>query len=244
MIPLDKLIKIPYCVYRTYLKMAKQAKTNRSRTLGLFILFLIVAAIPLTVIISQQQQETRQRAAGIIATPAPGSRPPPCYIPQIIIDKIRSSTNNQNLNTQWRRLFGYGDVDLDGSVTARDAELVLKFVVNSYKLTPLQIEAADVNGTPNVLSGKSDVDSVDALKILRYTTGRFEKTFPVCGNWQVTPTCRPRPPCLDATPKCLIAETADMCPRPTPTCRPRPACLDATPRCLIAETSDMCPRTK
>ena len=29
---------------------------------------------------------------------------------------------------------------------------------------------------------------------------------------------------------------------PTPTCRPRPACLDATPRCLISETSDMCPK--
>lgn len=28
---------------------------------------------------------------------------------------------------------------------------------------------------------------------------------------------------------------------PTPTCRPRPACLDATPRCLIPETDDMCP---
>lgn len=28
---------------------------------------------------------------------------------------------------------------------------------------------------------------------------------------------------------------------PRPTCRPRPACLDATPRCLIPETSDMCP---
>ena len=27
---------------------------------------------------------------------------------------------------------------------------------------------------------------------------------------------------------------------PTPTCRPRPACLDATPRCLIPETPDMC----
>jgi hypothetical protein len=24
-------------------------------------------------------------------------------------------------------------------------------------------------------------------------------------------TCRPRPPCLDATPRCLIPETADMC---------------------------------
>lgn len=29
---------------------------------------------------------------------------------------------------------------------------------------------------------------------------------------------------------------------PSPTCRPRPACLDATPRCLIPETSDMCPK--
>lgn len=27
----------------------------------------------------------------------------------------------------------------------------------------------------------------------------------------------------------------------TPTCTPRPACLDATPRCLIPETPDMCP---
>ncbi len=28
---------------------------------------------------------------------------------------------------------------------------------------------------------------------------------------------------------------------PSPSCRPRPACLDATPRCMIPETSDMCP---
>ncbi len=28
---------------------------------------------------------------------------------------------------------------------------------------------------------------------------------------------------------------------PRPTCKPRPACLDATPRCMIPETSDMCP---
>ncbi len=30
---------------------------------------------------------------------------------------------------------------------------------------------------------------------------------------------------------------------PTPTCIPRPACLDATPRCMIPETSDMCPKS-
>lgn len=28
---------------------------------------------------------------------------------------------------------------------------------------------------------------------------------------------------------------------PSPTCRPRPACLDSKPRCLIPETPDMCP---
>ncbi len=28
---------------------------------------------------------------------------------------------------------------------------------------------------------------------------------------------------------------------PTPTCVPRPACLDATPRCMIAESENMCP---
>lgn len=31
-------------------------------------------------------------------------------------------------------------------------------------------------------------------------------------------------------------------PLPTPTCRPRPACLDSIPRCMIPETSNMCPR--
>ena len=31
-----------------------------------------------------------------------------------------------------------------------------------------------------------------------------------------------------------------LSPIPTPTCRPRPACLDANPRCLIPETLDMC----
>lgn len=30
-------------------------------------------------------------------------------------------------------------------------------------------------------------------------------------------------------------------PTPELTCIPRPACLDATPRCMIPETSDMCP---
>ena len=31
-----------------------------------------------------------------------------------------------------------------------------------------------------------------------------------------TPTCKPRPKCLDETPRCMIPETSDMCPKITP----------------------------
>ncbi len=33
----------------------------------------------------------------------------------------------------------------------------------------------------------------------------------------ITPTCVPRPACLDSVPRCLMPETSDMCPRATPT---------------------------
>lgn len=42
-----------------------------SKALNLATLFLIVAAVPLTVFIAQQQQETRQRASGPITAPIP-----------------------------------------------------------------------------------------------------------------------------------------------------------------------------
>lgn len=43
--------------------------------------------------------------------------------------------------------------------------------------------------------------------------------------------------CPDAIP------TTNEAASPTPTCRPRPSCLDSKPRCMIAETADMCPPT-
>ncbi|MCC6404782.1 MAG: carboxypeptidase regulatory-like domain-containing protein [Candidatus Yanofskybacteria bacterium] len=46
----------------------------------------------------------------------------------------------------------------------------------------------------------------------------------------VSPSCRPRPVCLDATPACDPPEPVEgWC--PASTCRPRPACLDAVPAC-------------
>lgn len=123
-------------------------------------------------------------------TVVPGNMRPPCYIPQLIIDKLRVSISTQNI--QWNRLFGYGDVDLDGSVTSKDNDLVLKHDVGTYILNPLQIEAADVDGAPNVISEKSNVNTIDALKILRYTNS-LEKTFPVCGATTPTPSKAPLP---------------------------------------------------
>lgn len=43
-------------------------------------------------------------------------------------------------------------------------------------------------------------------------------------------------------PNCAFAPCPKLPVTPTPTCVPRPACLDETPRCMIAETKDMCPK--
>jgi hypothetical protein len=51
----------------------------------------------------------------------------------------------------------------------------------------------------------------------------------------ITPTCKPRPACLDMTPKCKIAETPDMCPRPTIT-PPQVACTMEAKLCPDGKT--------
>ncbi len=161
--------------------MAKKTKSNQGRIIGLFILFILVAAIVLTVIVSQQQQETRQHAAELW-TPTT----PPCFIPAEILSDLKIPKNIISQN------YGYGDVDRDGVVTAKDALLILKYVAKTYKLTPLQIETADVDGPKDVLSNRSDVTAADALLIqkfvarIRLTDGRI--SFPVC---PVPPTIPP-----------------------------------------------------
>lgn len=45
------------------------------------------------------------------------------------------------------------------------------------------------------------------------------------------------------SPVVTLTPTPSQTLTPTPTCKPRPACLDTTPRCLMPETDDMCPPT-
>ena len=170
---------------------------------GLLIVLLLAAAIPLTVIMSQKQQETRQYAA-----PVPGSTPP-CFVPPQILAQLGLPKFPSR---------GYGDVDGDGMITSVDALKILRFVSGVESFSGQQIELADVNGAPNVLSSKSDVSSVDALMILRYVArlplpdGRI--SFTVCSK--ITPTPALIPP-WSATPKPTnYYPTPTKYPYPTP----------------------------
>ena len=101
------------------------------------------------------------------------TRVPPCYIPASL-----------NVGTR-----GYGDVDGDGLISSSDAEWILQYVVGLRTLTPEQIEAADVDGLPYVLSTSTDVTAVDALMVQRYVSNLIS-TFNACpGNLDVSFFC-------------------------------------------------------
>ena len=65
----------------------------------------------------------------------------------------------------------YGDINLDGKVTAKDALLAQRYSINLEKLNDQQ----KLNGN---VDGKGDVTNADAMYILRYTVKLLTK-FPV-----------------------------------------------------------------
>jgi len=97
---------------------------------------------------------------------------PPCYIPASL-----------GVGTG-----GYGDVNQDGKVSTIDSDLITKYLIGLTTFTSAQIEAADVNGTANVLSSASNISSSDALIILNFLNGSIS-TFTAC------PTPTPGPSC-------------------------------------------------
>jgi len=150
--------------------MAKKGKTNHKRLLGLFILFLLTAAVVLTVIISQQQ--TQEKSSAAFAPPGDGSslsRKPPCKF-RFVNDVVEPP--------------GYGDVNGDGNVNSVDALLVNRIVARLPVNIPQDrlryaYEAGDVNGQPYKISYRNDLDSSDALMILRYAA-KLDNGFAAC----------------------------------------------------------------
>lgn len=74
-----------------------------------------------------------------------------------------SSTNSSAFVT--------GDVDDDGFVRLADALLVMRYIVGTQSLIPLQRNACDVAGDNNTLIPDGVCDIVDAVKILSKAYG-------------------------------------------------------------------------
>jgi len=165
----------------TAIKAKRQKILVKDNSSFLLFALLLVAALFLLIafgpfrpdklgLLSKKQQKQTSEAA-LLPPEGGGTIPkPPC--------KFRF--NNDTVTPP-----GYGDVDGDGYVTSKDALLVQRIAGGLSINVPVNesytYEAADVNGTPRVKSGKGDVDSVDSLLILRYVSG-MDNSFPACFN--------------------------------------------------------------
>lgn len=58
-------------------------------------------------------------------------------------------------------------------------------------------------------------------------------TFTFTDQAAITPTCVPRPACLDSSPRCMIPETSDMCPPKNTTCNSDRDCTNGA-TCMVA----------
>jgi len=65
----------------------------------------------------------------------------------------------------------YGDVNLDGKITAADATMVLRYIVGLEELSDIQKRAADV-------TADGEITAADATMILRYIVGLEAKLGP------------------------------------------------------------------
>lgn len=134
------------------------------KTVAVLVILVLIIGVGAATIAVQRSTEIRQRA---VTAPTP-----PCYIPASL-----------GVGTG-----GYGDVNGDGQVNSIDSNLILQFSGGLITFTPAKIEAADVNGPPNVLSSAGDVNSIDSSLILQYVAALIS-TFPVCSSSTIpTPT--------------------------------------------------------
>ena len=73
--------------------------------------------------------------------------------------------------------------------------------------------------------------------ILMNTFNQILSTFKFIDN-NPTPTCIPRPACLDATPQCLMPESENMCP---PSARQSPPSPKPTGQTVCTQDAKLCP---
>jgi hypothetical protein len=88
-----------------------------------------------------------------------------------------------------RKIVLHATKKIDGKEVIKETSMVY-YILDSNKVITLQ--------------GNTDLDILYIDQIL--------STFRFVNTGTITPTCIPRPACLDATPRCMIPETDNMCP--------------------------------
>ena len=81
-------------------------------------------------------------------------------------DFTKLLTGDTTAYASWETEYLTGDVNLDGEVTAADAQLVTKYAAGTTDLTDTQLQTADVNGD-------DAVNTKDAVLIRRYLAGAY-----------------------------------------------------------------------
>lgn len=116
---------------------------THSRTTGILLILLILAAVPLTVIISQKQQEIRQHAAGSCSVTVDwsGNLFGPSFLP-----KITPATSYKFFDVSWEYLPAGSDFLLNVVKTTTTSETWNNVVPGHYKFKITAYTSADVSG--------------------------------------------------------------------------------------------------
>lgn len=110
-----------------------------------------------------------------------------------------------------------------GPNTIIDSELISKLLLPSGYIAKAYDNIEDITVTIDYKKSNEDMriliwcggekgNTSECKNILRQLLPTFKFLY-----LSIAPTCQPRPACLDSVPRCLIPETADMCPKSTPT---------------------------
>ncbi|MEK7558892.1 MAG: dockerin type I domain-containing protein [Patescibacteria group bacterium] len=154
--------------------------------------------------------------------------PTPTPIPEIIPTSIPTSIPSSNLDQD-----NDGFSDKIESFIGTDLRVKCPTIVN--RKVPNPAYPPDLNGDNRV--NKNDSQLLIAYSETIRNETKYNKRFDLNADGVIN---RIDVQILSNNlgKNCPTLHTSSL--TPTPTCIPRPACLDAVPRCLIAETSNMC----
>lgn len=187
---------------------SKSFFTSKSAILGLFAIISILLAIPLVVLLSQEKQDSRQFAeeqSGAVKGIKSNA----------ISGYVYRDSNANGLRDPEEKPYPNAKLliaDNKGKITQQSTAIT----TDSFGYFTLQSANVDLSVASKinlVLPDGFRTSTANPVSISGSEKQIFE--FGIVGNSATpSPTCTPRPPCLDSEPRCLIAEPSfGWCPK-------------------------------